>query len=109
MISIEGQGTVLCGESAQFNAVISPDHLKGCSVTWQIVEGRVVLPIDTRTEKYTGSTDQKLFIHSVCKDDEGEYQAFLSSDLNGEQFIAVSNSIFLQAIEGILLRFFESK
>lgn len=71
MISIEGQGTVLCGESAILNAVISPEHLKGWSVTWQKLLGWTNEHINTKTEKYNGSTDQKLCIHTVCKEDGG--------------------------------------
>lgn len=105
MISIEGQEKVLCGNTAQLNAVISPEHLKGWSGTWQKLEGCTQIQIDTRIEKYSGSTDQNLFIHSVCKEDEGKYRAVLSRDKDGKQIMIVSNRIFLQAIGGILIVF----
>lgn len=109
MISIEGQGTVLCGESAIFNAVISPEHLKGWSVTWQKLLGWTNEHINTKTEKYNGSTDQKLCIHSVCEKDEGKYQAILSRDTKGKTIIVVSNTIFLQVVGGIILISFRIK
>lgn len=101
-VSIQGHEKILCGDTAQFNAVINPDQLKGWSVTWQKLVDRIHTQIDTRTEKYFGSTEQKLFIHSVCKEDEGKYQAILSRDSNGKQILVVSNAICLQAIGGIL-------
>lgn len=104
-ISIQGQDKVLCGDAAIFNTVVSPEHANGWSVTWQKLEGLTCIHINTRTEKYTGSTDQKLVIHSVCTEDEGEYRAILSRFTN----IVLSNSIFLQVIGGILLTSFRIK
>lgn len=109
MISIEGQETVLCGDIAIFNAVIRPEHLKGWSVTWQKLLGWTNIHINTTTEKYKGSTDQKLCIHSVCKEDEGKYHAMLSRDTKGKTIIVVSNSISLQAKGGIILLSFRIK
>lgn len=108
-ISIQGQDKVLCGDAAIFNTVVSPEHANGWSVTWQKLEGLTCIHINTRTEKYTGSTDQKLVMRSVCKEDEGEYRAILSRFTNRKETIVPSNSIFLQAIGGILFTFFRIK
>lgn len=102
MISIEGQSNVLCGNSATFNAVIYPENLKGWSVTWQKIEKLTLIGINTNKEKYSGSTEKKIVIQSVCKEDEGEYRAILSKDLKANNICVSSNVIVLQAIGGIL-------
>lgn len=106
MLSIEGQSHVLCGNTATFNAVIYPKNLKGWSVTWQKILGLTHIQINLCTEKYCGSTVKNLVIQSVCKKDEGGYQAILSRNSKGRNISVSSNTIFLQAIEGILLTLF---
>lgn len=74
------------------------------SITWQKRNGNVITCIDTDLdkEKYNGSTKRKLVIQSVCKKDEGEYQAVLSFESNGPEYKS-KNTIRLHAIEGKLV------
>lgn len=53
-------------------------------------------------EKYIGSSKKKLVINSVCKEDEGEYQAVLSPELNGPEYKS-KNTIRLHAVGGKLI------
>lgn len=105
MLSIEGPERVLCGTTAQFNAFMNPENLKGWSLTWQKIKGLAHLPINSCTDKYIGTTDEVLFIQSVCKEDEGGYQAILSKNSKAQRLV-LSNVIFLQATGGILATFF---
>lgn len=105
MISIEGPERVLCGTTATFNAFMNPENLKGWSLTWQKIVGLTHLPINSSTAKYIGTTDEVLFIQSVCKEDEGGYQAILSRGSKAQRLV-LSNVIFLQATGGILATFF---
>lgn len=98
MISIEGPEKVLYGTTAKFNAFMNPKNLKGWSLKWQKLVGLTHVPINLSEDKYTGTTDEMLSIQSVCKEDEGGYQAILSK----AQFLVVSNIIFLRATGGIL-------
>lgn len=50
-------------------------------------------------ERYSGSTKLKLVIHSVCKEDEGEYQAVISLESNGPEYKS-RNTIRLNVIGG---------
>lgn len=110
MISIKGPRSVLCGESAKFNAVIEPGNLKGWSITWhKIVQWTHRRKLNISTEKYSGSTDNDLVIQSVCKNDEGRYQAVLSSESKAEGISILSNVIDLHATGGILFIFLKSK
>lgn len=72
------------------------------SITWQKRKGDVIKCIDTNKEKYSGSTKKKLVIKSVCKEDEGEYQAVLSLETNGPEYKS-RNIIRLHAIGGKLI------
>lgn len=72
------------------------------SITWQKHRGDVIKRIDTNMEKYSGSTKKKLVINSVCKEDEGEYQAVLSLESNGPVYKS-RNTIRLHAVGGILV------
>lgn len=109
MISIKGPRNVLCGESAKFNAVIEPGNLKGWSITWQKKVPWTHRRINISTEKYSGSTDNDLVIQSVCKNDEGRYQAVLSSESKAKCISILSNVIDLQATGGILFTFLKIK
>lgn len=54
-------------------------------------------------EKYSGSNNRKLVIQNVCKEDEGEYCAFLSGDLNGSEYENIRrNSICLHIVGGTI-------
>lgn len=72
------------------------------SISWQRVRGSVTNQIDISKEEYKDSTRTRLVIHSVCKDDEGEYQAVLARESNGNKRKIESNAIFLQVVGGIL-------
>lgn len=98
-ILIYGPEQVLCGETAQFDAEVEQREISNWSVTWHKKAGDITTNINTRDEKFNGSTDRRLFIHSVCKDDEAEYQAVIS---NGDNSY-MSNVIYLRAIGGIIL------
>lgn len=100
MISIEGPEKVLYGTTAQFNAFMNQKNLKGWSLKWQKLVGLTHVPINLSEDKYTGTTDEMLSIQSVCKEDEGGYQAILSK----AQFLVLSNIIFLRATGGILAK-----
>lgn len=106
MISIKGQGSVLCGNSAKFYVDITPENLKGCSITWEKIEQLRTRRINLSTKKYSGSTDKNLVIQSVCKEDQGKYIAILSTDLQYPELSIKSNVIVLQAYGGILFTSF---
>lgn len=65
----------------------------------------VINQIDINEEKYRGSTRTKLVIISVCKDDEGEYQAVLARESNGNKRKVESNSVYLSVEGGIFYNF----
>lgn len=104
MISITGPSKIVCGNTAKFIAVTKPENLEGWSVEWRKHLKCTQTRINSNTTKYCGSTEKNLVLQSVCKEDEGGYQAFLSkvSKANTELYVP-SNIIFLQAIGGILL------
>lgn len=52
-------------------------------------------------EKYNGSTKKTLVINSVCKEDEGEYQAVLPFESNGPDYKS-RNTIRLHVTGGEL-------
>lgn len=69
------------------------------SITWQKRRGDDIKYIDTNSRRYNGSTKKTLVIKSVCKEDEGDYQALLSLESNGPEY--KSRNIFrLHAIGG---------
>lgn len=100
-ILINGPEQVLCGETAQLDAEIEQREISKWSVTWNKMTGYVITNINTRDEKFNGSTDRRLFIHSVCKDDEAKYQAVISNRDNTLSYM--SNVIYLRALGGITL------
>lgn len=105
MISIEGPNNVLCGHTAKYIVVTTPENLKGWSLTWHKLLKCTQMRINSNAEKYYGSTEKNIVIQSVCKEDEGGYQAILSKDSKPNTSVS-SNVIFLQAIGGILLTSF---
>lgn len=100
-ISIKGENEVICGKIARFLVDVNPAERPNSLVTWQKVRGRVIEQIDTSREKYRGSYDRQLVINSVCKEDEGEYQAVLSQLSNGMKK-TFSNLIFLFPLGGTI-------
>lgn len=97
-ISIERNVEVTCGDTAQFKADIRLEDSAFLSVSWEKVDGSSRKHIDISCEKYKGSTGRQLNIHSVCKEDEGEYQAVISRNLDHKIF---SNIGFLQTQGGM--------
>lgn len=105
-ISIEGPKNVLCGNIAKYIALTTPENIKGWTVTWQkLIQCSTQIRINSSTEKYFGSNEKNLVIQSICKEDEGGYQAILSKDSKANISV-LSNVIFLQAVGGILLTSF---
>lgn len=99
-VVIKGKDEVLCGDLARFVAVLKPDS--SCwSITWQKRRGNVTEIIDTSTNKYSGSTNRKLVIQSVCKDDGGEYQVLLAHESNGNRYLKCGNTMYLHVFGGI--------
>lgn len=99
-ISIERNVEVTCGDTAQFKADIRLEESAFLSVSWEKVDGPARKHIDLSCEKYKGSTGRQLNIHSVCKEDEGEYQAVISKNIDHKIF---SNIGFLQTQGGMIL------
>lgn len=100
-VVIKGEDTVIFGDSARFEAVLKPDS--SCwSITWQKRRGNITETIDASTKKFSGSTNRKLVIQSVCKEDEGEYQVLLSHESNGNGYLKYGHTICLRVVGGIL-------
>lgn len=98
-ISIIGENEKKCGETAIFEANVEMVKSSNWNIAWYKRKGNVSECIDTSTEKYWGSTKTKLVIKSVCKEDEGEYQAVLSFESNGPDYRS-KNTIRLYVLEG---------
>lgn len=106
-ILITGAEEVTCGETARFEADVKQAEPSGWSVTWQKVHGRKMTEeIDTGSEKYKGSSNRRLVINTVGKEDEGEYQAVLSRELNRRIF---SNLIYLHPVGGTFFKSYKTK
>lgn len=97
-ISITGADRVVWGEKTCFEADLKQKEASHWSISWQRVRGSVINQIDISKEKYRDSTRTKLVIHSVCKDDEGEYQAVLARESNGNKRKIESNAVFLHVM-----------
>lgn len=103
-ITIRGLNEIVCGGKAEFEADVKKVETSCWSITWQKRNGDVIKCINTDLdkEKYGGSTKRKLVIPSVCKEDEGVYQAILSFESNGPEYKS-RNTILLHAIGGKLV------
>lgn len=95
---IKGKNEVLYGETARFDAVIKQTETSNRPVTWQRKKGDDIKILKASDEKYKYSTNRQLFIWSVGKDDEAEYQAVVST---GNKSSITSNSIHLHILGGI--------
>lgn len=104
-ISIKGSERVECGEKTCFEVDLKEDEITHWSISWQRVRGTVTNQINSSEEKYRDSTRTQLVIHSVCKDDEGEYQAVLARESNGKKRKIESNSVYLHVVGGIYYHF----
>lgn len=85
---------------AQFDAEVKQTEYSNWPVTWQKKTGDITADIKTRDGKFNESTNRRLLIHSVCKDDEAKYQAVIS---NGNNNYISSNAIYLHVHGGIIL------
>lgn len=91
----------MCGENAVFVAEETNANPSCWSLTWQKTIEHVTESIDINKNKYLGSTDRRLVITAVAKEDEWRYQAVLSRNMNGNKQKILSNEILLQALGGI--------
>lgn len=98
-IFIQGENEICCGGTARFEADVKNVESSCWSITWQKRRGDVIKRIDTNMGRYSGSAKKTLVINSVCKEDEGEYQAALSLESNGPEYKS-RNIIRLHAIGG---------
>lgn len=98
-IIIKGENEIICGGTAQFEADVNNVESSCWSITWQRRREDNIKCIDTTMKKYIGSTKRKLVINSVCKEDEGDYQAVLSLESNGPDYKS-RNIIPLYAVGG---------
>lgn len=99
-ICIKGKEQIICGDTAEFKAEVQRAESFSFPIKWQRRRGQFVEIIDTTLEKYSGSTDTRLVIPSVCKEDTWGYQASLSA---GNNHTLYSNTINLHVLGGILL------
>lgn len=96
-VSIRGENEIMWGDTAHFEADVKKADSSCWSITWHRRRGDDIKCIDTSVEKYSGSTKRKLVINDVCKEDEGEYQAFLSFESKGPDYKS-RNTIRLHVI-----------
>lgn len=92
-IRIEGPEKVVCGSTAHFKATVN--NSSSLSVTWQKI-------INDKSKQIDKSNTDELYLESVCKKDEGKYQAILSFEENGVRKTIQSNSISLKVEGGIM-------
>lgn len=98
-IMIKGENNVLFGDKARFDVEIkNTDNNSNWLVTWQKKTGDIIKILRASDEKYKESTNRRLFIWSVCKEDEAEYHAVIYT---GEKSSIFSNSIHLHGLGGI--------
>lgn len=99
-ISIEKNVEATCGDTAHFKADIRLEESAFLFVSWEKkIDGPASKHIDINCGKYKGSTSRQLNIHSVCKEDEGEYQAVITINMDHKIF---SNIGVLQTQGGML-------
>lgn len=97
---IEGDDEVTFGNIARFEAVVKNVDSNQSTIKWQKRRGNFIEIIDKSRGKYSGSTNKKLVIQNVCKEDEGEYYAYLQRDINGNDYTRSRNSIQLNVLGG---------
>lgn len=102
-IWIEGTEKAVCGSTAHFQATVKEKKVSYLSVNWQKLSKYVSTQIDKSNERFSGKTNKELFIESVCKKDEGEYQAVLSIEEGRTRKTIQSNIIFMHVVGGMTL------
>lgn len=100
---MKGKEEVICGDTAEFEAEVKQTENFCLPIIWQRRKGKAVEIIDTNLEKYSGSTNTKLVIPSVRKEDTWEYQASVSRESNGNRITVLSNTIYLHVFGGMML------
>lgn len=100
-IFLKGEDRVFCGNTARLEANVKNVEFSCWRFTWQKRTEKSILEcIDTNQEIYKGSTNIILLIQNVRKEDEGEYQAVISREVNGIEYRISSNIIYLMALGG---------
>lgn len=102
-IWIEGPVRVVCGSTAHFQATVKEKKVSCLSVTWQKISKDDIKQIDTSNKTFWGKTNKELSIESVCKEDEGKYQAVLSIEEDRIKTSIQSNVIFMHVVGGMIL------
>lgn len=102
-IQIEGTEKVICGDKAHFQATVKEKKGSNWSITWQKLSRNESQKIDTSNKKFRGKTNKELSIKSVCKEDEGEYQAVLLIEEDRTRKTIQSNVISLRVVGGMIL------
>lgn len=92
----------MCGCTANFKADVKKIDLSLWSIKWHKLSGTSTESIDISKERYRGSTNTTLVIQSVCKEDEGKYQAVISQESKGIEKRMRSNIICLHVVGGII-------
>lgn len=96
-ISINGEGNIFSGETAQFLA--TKENADSWILIWEKVNGRLTERIDVTSEKYKDSGSTDLVILCVSKPDEGLYHASLIQDSEKQRRQISSNDIELHIVE----------
>lgn len=73
------------------------------SVDWQTLSKNKSTQIDKSNKKFWGITNNELIIESVCKEDEGEYQAVISFEEDRIGTTIKSNVICLRVVGGMIV------
>lgn len=76
---------------------------------WQKTREKTTKQIDTKKDKYKNSSNLRLTVNLVSKEDEGEYQVVLARKHNGGDYKLCSNRIYLTPIGGIVYIFHTKK
>lgn len=104
---IRGTDKVTCGETAHLESEVKISETaepSNYSFTWCKVKEMTTEVIETRCKKYMGSSNRQLVIKEVCKEDEGDYQAVLSKESNGNTLKIFSNIIHLLPEGGTIFK-----
>lgn len=102
-IWIKGTEEAVCGSTAHFEATVKEKKVSYLSVSWEKLSKNESTQIDKSNKRFWGKTNKELFIESVCKEDEGEYQAVLSIEEGRIRKTIQSNVIFLHVVGGMIL------
>lgn len=90
VISIDNTEDIFCGGTIPNHVDINPLEW---SVNLQKNKADAKEPIDIRQRKFSHS--RQLVMRCVSKEDEGNYQAFLSRESNGKNYKIFSKGIIL--------------